>query len=165
MGYWLVGGSATPGVLAELPELTLGEKVNLDLVQDDSQVVDGGGNFDAPQFLAVFVEYSDGFAFPRDETALGAWGFDEKGEALGRGLVGRAHVGSLDRLVKLRLPAGFESWCKIVASVHNFSTQQSQQYFAFVNIGRRNGKQIMIDDDEVSELTNFYRTGFFFLEG
>ena len=50
---WLGGRAAGPGLLAELSELTLGEEVNLDLVQNDSGIVDRSGKFEAPQFLAV----------------------------------------------------------------------------------------------------------------
>jgi hypothetical protein len=108
--WWLGGGPATPGSLAELPELTRGEKVKLNLVQDDSRILHGAGKFDAPQFLSVFIEYSDGFAFPGDEATLGARGFDQKCEAPGRCLIGRAHVGSLDNVVRLRLPAELVKW-------------------------------------------------------
>jgi len=51
----------------EVAELALGEEVNLDLVNDDTGVVDGSRDFETPEFFDC-----DGFALPRDETALGA---------------------------------------------------------------------------------------------
>jgi hypothetical protein len=75
-------GTAGPGALAEVAEVALGEEVNLDVLDDDARVVDWGGDFEAPEFFAVFVGDGDGFAFPGVETAGGAGSFDEDGEPL-----------------------------------------------------------------------------------
>jgi hypothetical protein len=44
-------------------ELALSKEVDVDLVDNDSRVVDRGGYFKAPEFFAVFVGDGDGFAF------------------------------------------------------------------------------------------------------
>lgn len=85
-----MAGASGPGVLGELAELALGEKVDLEVVDDDARVVGADAVFNPPEFFAGFVGDGDGFAFSGDEVRS-ARGFDQDGEAFGRGKFGGVH--------------------------------------------------------------------------
>jgi hypothetical protein len=96
-GRWcarLIGAAAVPCLLTEISERPFCEQIDLNLLEDDSWIVNGSGEFKAPNFYPIFVEDRDRFTLLGCETAGGAWSFDQQGETFGLALCGRgAHSG------------------------------------------------------------------------